>query len=133
MVSRRSIDQLRVDQNLSTDQNAHRFSVIFPPCHLKKNCVQFSGDLAQEWVSSLTPMENSGFNEEKSKLGLLVLEIGFRILSCVKILCGCVAPGFLPSVSCFRHIKQPKTNKKLWNMNMMEISKFNVDTRAWDT
>ena len=51
--------------------------------------MQFSGDLAQEWVSSLTPMENSGFNEEKSKLGLLVLEIGFRILSCVKILSGC--------------------------------------------
>lgn len=108
------------------------FFVIFSPCHSKKNCVQFSGDLAQEWVSSWIPMEKSGVNEEKSKLGLLVLKIGFRNY-CVWRFWVVVAPGFLLSVSCFRHIKHLKTNKKLWNMNIMESSKFNVDTRAWDT
>lgn len=108
------------------------FFVIFFTVPFKINCVQFSGDLAQEWVSSLISMGKSGFNEEKSKLGLLLSRKWVQNY-CVWRFWVVVAPGFLLSVSCFRHIKQLKINKKLWNMNIMESSKFNVDTRAWDT
>jgi hypothetical protein len=48
------------------------FFCNFSTVPFKKYCVQFSGDLVQEWVSSLISMEKSGFNEEKSKLGLLL-------------------------------------------------------------
>lgn len=110
MVSRRLIDQLNLNRNSRIDLNAHRYFCSFITVPFKKNCVQFSGDLAQEWVSSLISTENSNFNEETSKLGLLLLEIGFRTY-CVWRFWVMAAAGFLHPISWFRHTKQLKKTK----------------------